>query len=138
MKLEEGSLPLIYPELIYDISSSINQEANTLIITTYTDLAAIPEKNFLLKILNAVGLSDKDIHCVKGTSKSAELLTDYTRALIFGPLPFEIGIKEVAINLYEAATYNDCQCVFADTLDKIQNDKSKKEGLWLNMKRIFQ
>lgn len=109
---------------------------NTLIgfISKYQRKVDIPENelSFLFKIFNAAKIQESDITFSNSLENSS-----FERVIGMGVNPFELGIKDATFPFYDVKTHDKTTYIFADEITSIMNDKSKKEGLWFGLKKMF-
>jgi len=98
---------------------------------------------FLRKILAAVQLDVvQDVLMLVGADNSSFSLNDFradqqiTKVIVFDYLPSQLGLQ-VSIKKYSLTSINNCQYLFADSLEKIAGDKALKGQLWSALKQLF-
>lgn len=154
MKINQQALKFIFDETLYKQSNTFkiegeelhqflgkNQRNILVVVPEQENILNDVEKVFFEKILNSIGLQLDDVAviCPKTEAKFMyyKRTFDCQQIITFGVRPFEIGIEEVEVPLYEIKEFQTTPILYGNTLKTIQGDVDKKKALWLNLKKIF-
>ncbi len=94
---------------------------------------------YLDKILKACRLDRNDVALEKpGSLHYKELMKQYHCKIIilFGVAPAELQLP-VDFPLFQLQPFNGVTYLYAPSLQETEQDKPKREKLWLSMKRLF-
>jgi hypothetical protein len=125
-----------------ELSIEGNLEANLVVIYTSGELSelATEDRDFLMKMLGAVKytientllISDKNLISFKQIAHKG-----FAKKIIF----FGSTRKSVNLNLnlkrYKIFNIQNIDCLFVDTIPKIQENQKRKGALWTLMKTMF-
>ncbi len=99
----------------------------------------IVDKEFLLKVLKAVNLSEKDIIIVNrahATERTEELIEKNQAKIVLA-----FGVNELIegsnSNLYTISKIGNTEWLSAEELSVIGTDMNRKKQLWTSLKKIF-
>lgn len=110
-------------------------------ILIYLKGAKEEEIQFLGKVLKAVNRDiEKDTYLINDldtpTLKTINKLVDFTKVLVFGMNPKEIGLH-VRINPYQLFSFQDKQFLFSQSLNTIANNVEQKKIFWAQLQLMF-
>lgn len=111
-----------------------NSDSKIGFISKYKAVSEIPETEltFLRKIFTAAKIDESSISFTNSLDNHT-----FETVIGMGVNPFELGIQDTTFPFYEVKKYNSKNFIFTDDITSIMADKSKKEGLWFGLKRMF-
>ena len=154
MKINQQALKFMFDETLYKQANTFkiegeeehqflgkNQRNILVVVPKQENILNDGEKVFFEKILNSIGLQLDDVAviCPKNEAKFVYYKRTFEcqQVITFGVRPFEIGIEEIEVPLYEIKDFQNIPILYGNTLKTIQGDVDKKKALWLNLKKIF-
>ena len=132
-------------EMTEDSIESIGENQKKILIIIEDKIEkSINEKNkdFLVKILQSVNLTFKDVaivNCAHYSALNFEIYRDYflpTKLIVFVN-KFEPVMDWVGLKMYKRFQVEEMAFFLADSLSILQEDKDKKMQLWNALKELF-
>ncbi len=157
-KLSQEALALIFNEPIYALGKKKKETSEAednkgylgengkkvLILVSYPNALHLPTKELALleNILKALQMGLQDVAVVnlaknKKTYQELEVEFQFEKLVLFNVNAFELGLKDVKVNLYELNLASGKQILSSDSLEKISADFNKKKALWAGLQRMF-
>jgi len=156
MKIEATLFEYIFNEDIYVVPQAATKIAEQTLETnkpnwlkngTSKEVIVIVKKSeplntelssFLEKIITAVKFPYEELTICTEFPLN-DLITDYKpkKIILFNLNPFELGLKDKIIQLYEPTIHQNVQFLRADSLSVLQQNVDKKKSLWLCLQRVF-
>lgn len=140
--VDEGK---VQPKENYDVpetTASVEEAKKTYEVSTAISIYCKSQPNeaqlkFLEKVMEATKVASGS-YMILDESKTAHFQNNHSEKVIcFDLNPVELGIQNELFPKYEVKDFASKSLLFVDSLEKIAQNKDKKQALWLGLKRMF-
>lgn len=150
MELNPIALQFMFDETLFHFNNEtfINNSNRKYTGENKSNITIITKQKFtptdfelLIKILGALKFSLDDIALYTSTSgEEYKLILEELKPkniILFGINPFEIGLRETVINVYDIGNLPEYNILQAEKFSFYHTDALKKKALWFALQKLF-